>query len=1179
VRQGCVLDIGAGKKRMLLAVLLLHANEIVSSDRLIDELWGVHPPATAPKILQGYVSQLRKVLANEAGGQDPAAAGGVLVTRPPGYALQLERGRLDADHFADLLARGRAALAADAPHDASLLLNQALGLWRGAPLADFTFDSFAQEEIARLEELRLAALEERIDADLALGREADLVAELEALVARHPLRERLRGQLMVALYRCGRQAEALQVYQDTRGVLVAELGLEPGKGLQQLEQAILRHDPSLDLPQQPAAPSGPAADGLSAIGRPAPARRSGGVFVGRERELATLVSAFEDALSGRGRLVLIGGEPGIGKSRLAEELAGRAGAARAEVLWGRCWEAGGAPPYWAWMQAIRSAVRDRSPEQLRTELGAGAAEIADLVPDVRRRLPDLLGPSAVADPQQARFRLFDSIADFLKSASRSRPLVLVLDDLNWADEDSLLLLEFVARELVDAHVLLIGTYRDIELSRRHRLSQTLGELARERLYERVLLRGLGHEDVERFIETTCAFVPDQALVRAVHAQTEGNPFFVSEVVRLLSDEGALGPEMLVTPERWSVRIPEGVREAIGRRLDRLSGPCNETLTVASVIGREFALEQLALATDDVSEGLLLEVLEEARAAHVIEELPGTGSRYQFTHALIQGTLADELSLARRARLHARIAEALEDLYGADAETRAAELAHHFGEAEAVLGAGKLVHYSLLAGESALSAHAPEQALAHFQRALAAKKDQPMDDDAAELYFGLARAQVATLPPHRLDPGIASLRRAFEYYVEAGDTGRAVAVAAHPLPLSFRFGYTDAADLSVRALALVLPDSHEAGALLAQHGWFTGFIEADYDGAQRAFQQALSIAERDEDAALERRTLAYAAFVDAFHHRWRDCLARGLPAVELARQAGDPRTEIPARRAVAFSLAATGEREQGRFQTSAALAYAKQLHESWWLTSTSFSNELLCLYEGDWSAAREMSELGLAVEPRDPRHLALRAALEYELGNHDKGGSYVARLQEVAESVPPPGPIADHVFLAAAIPLVGRCANAEKLDVAEAAAERVLALPRLAPVLNLYARSGLALIAVQRGDADAAEAQYSALGAQSGTASFFIPLTFDRLLGLLALTLGRVEAALGHFADGLAFCGRAGYRPEYAWTACDHADALRLRRDTDDSTRALALEDEALGIARELGMRPLIERVLNRRGRG
>ncbi len=1161
-REEISLPLGSGKERALLAILLLNANQTVSRDRLVDDLWGERAPERAAKAVQTYVSRLRKIL--------PA---GVLRTRPPGYILELEPEQLDLHRFERLLAAGQRALAEGSAELASVSLGEALALWRGPALAEFRSEPFAQGEAARLEELRLLAVEARIDADLALGRHADLVGELESLVAHHPLRERFRAQLMTALYLSGRQAEALAAYQDARRVLVEELGIEPGRGLRELEQAILRQDPSLDLRPLAAVPVRPPVK-PSSVDEPAPESPRGGVFVGRDRELAALLSALDDALAGRGRLLLIGGEPGIGKSRLAEELASRD--SRAEVLWGRCWEAGGAPPYWPWVQAIRSCVRGRSPEQLRTELGPGAAELADLVPDVRQRLPDLGAPAAVVDPQQARFRLFDSIAGFLRNASRSRPLVLVLDDLNWADEGSLLLVEFVARELADAHMLLIGTYRDIDLSRRHPLAKTLGELARERLVERVLLRGLSHEDVERFIEATWGFTPEQALVRALHTQTEGNPFFVSEVVRLLTEERALTPEALGTPERWSARIPEGVREAIGRRLERLSGPCNETLTVASAIGREFTLGQLVRLVD-LSENRLLEVLEEALEAHVIEEPSGAAGRYQFTHALIQGTLVDELSLTRRARLHARIAQALEEVYGAQVENHADELAHHFAEAETVLGADKLVRYSLLAGESALAAHAPEQALAYFQRALDLKGDGAMNHETAELLFGLGRAQLATLPPRELEPAIANMRRSFDYYVETGDTDRAVIVAAHPLPLSLRFGYTDAAGVIADALDLVSPDSHEAGRLLAQHGWFSGFIEDDYDGAQVAFRRALAIAEREDDEALERRTLANFAFVDAFHLRWRDGLANGLRAIELTADAGDPRTEMAARRSVAFALLATGKCEQARLHTESAVAQAEQLRESWWLTSTSFSHELPCLYQGDWEAARAMSELGLAADSRDPRHLALRAVLEYELGNPDEGAPYLARLQEVARSVPPPGPIADHVFLALVIPLVGRVAGTtERVEVAEAAVERVLALTRLNPALTLYTNSGAALIAVQQRDADTARKLYNALQAQRGTASFFVRLTLDRLLGLLAVTFGRLESALVHFEHGLAFCDRAGYRPEFAWIAFDYADALRKRGGPEDKRKATKLQEASLAIADDLGMRPLTERILAQR---
>jgi tetratricopeptide (TPR) repeat protein len=761
--------------------------------------------------------------------------------------------------------------------------------------------------------------------------------------------------------------------------------------------------------------------------------------------------------------------------------------------------------------------------------------------------------------------------------------VLVLEDLNWADDDSLLLLEFVARELGEAYVLVIGTYRDIDLSRRHPLSRTLGELARERLFERALLRGLSHADVERFIEETCGFVPDEGLVYAVHTQTEGNPFFVGEVVRLLIEEGALTREQPRVAERWRVRIPEGVREAIGRRLNHLSDPCNETLSLASAIGRVFTLDQLLRLTDDLSEDELLGLLEEAIAAHVIEELSSAPARYQFTHALIQGTLADELSLTRRVRLHVRIAETLEELYASDIESHAAELAHHFGEAQAVLGPEPLVHYSALAGEAALAARAPEQAVAHFQRALAAKGEQVKDEESAALLFGLGRAQIASsnLGQYEVDVAVTNLRRAFEYYADAGEVSRAVTVASHPIPLWVGLGLADFGGLLTQALTLVPPEAHEAGGLLAQQGWLLGVIEADHEAAEAAFRQALSIARRHDDATLERRVLANGAFVDAFHLRWDDCLTRASLALEMAQAAGDldqapSSRELPARRPLGWALRATGEREQARTHAAAALASAAELRERWWLASASWDDGLLSLYEGDWQRVREMSELGLTALPQDCRHLGLRAVLEYTLGEADAGAAWISRLRGVAELVPPPGPIADHVQLAAAVALVSRIANTnEGLDLAHAAAMRVLSLPRLAPVLAGVARIGLALIAVQTSNAHAARDAYASLEPQRGTASFFIPLTIDRLLGLLASTFGELDRALAHFEDGMAFCTRAGYRPELAWTACDYADALNISGTADDRAKASELRETALALAGDLSMRSLQDRALPR----
>jgi DNA-binding SARP family transcriptional activator len=274
--------IGGGKRRSLLALLLLHGNEVVSADRLIDELWGEHPPATAAKGLQVYVSQLRKELHN---GSD--RDGDVLVTRANGYVLVLGPDDVDVQRFERSVSAGERALAEGEPDRAAQRLRQGLALWRGPPLADFIYEAFAQHEIARLEELRMVALEQRIDADLALGRHPQVIGELEALVREHPLRERIRGQLMLALYRSGRQAEALEVYRDGRRDMSDELGLEPGPELRELEAKVLAHSPELAPPAAP-----------RRRGPPALAERPEGAMPRRRRLHAALVIVAAAVLLG-----------------------------------------------------------------------------------------------------------------------------------------------------------------------------------------------------------------------------------------------------------------------------------------------------------------------------------------------------------------------------------------------------------------------------------------------------------------------------------------------------------------------------------------------------------------------------------------------------------------------------------------------------------------------------------------------------------------------------------------------------------------------------------------------------------------------------------------------------------------------------------------------------------------
>ena len=322
----------------------------------------------------------------------------------------------------------------------------------------------------------------------------------------------------------------------------------------------------------------------------------------------------------------------------------------------------------------------------------------------------------------------------------------------------------------------MGTYRDVELSRQHPLSETLAQLSRSAGggFQRVLLGGLDQEDTGRLI-AGAGIEPTAGLEEALYAHTEGNPFFMTEVIRLLTESGELTAERIGTPE--GLRIPEGVREVIGQRLNRLSDQCNEVLITASVVGRDFDFNLLSRLSGEGTEDRVLETLEEALAARVIEEPLGTTDRYQFTHALIQQTLAQELSTTRRVRLHARVANALEEMYGDDVESHAAELAYHFAEAQTSTASGKLVHYSLLAGDQALAAYAYEEALKHFERGLVARgialsgEGAASNEEAADLLFGLARAQSATVAPHQLGEAFSALSRAFEYYAEVGNVAR------------------------------------------------------------------------------------------------------------------------------------------------------------------------------------------------------------------------------------------------------------------------------------------------------------------------------------------------------------------------------------------------------------------------
>jgi len=438
------------------------------------------------------------------------------------------------------------------------------------------------------------------------------------------------------------------------------------------------------------------AEASAAVAPPAPA--SGPAFVGREDALHSLQEGLDRAVAGHGRVALIVGEPGIGKTRTLEEVGAEARRRGMRWLAGRCWEAEGAPAFWPFLQVLRGLAPRRASR------GGRGVEIASL------------GTFGAAEGEQARFQWFDAVATQLRDAASLSPLLVSVDDLHWADADSLRLFLFLARELGGAAVLLVGTYRDVEVRRGHALARLLGDLAREPRVDRVALRGLSPEEAESLAAAVAGGALDRALAKALVELTDGNPFFLQEMARWLRDSGRLH-----AGGAPALSLPQGIRDALGRRLDALSEASNALLRVAAVIGREFAA---ALLAEVAGVERVLESLSEAADHGIVVEDEETRGHFAFSHALLRQTLYEELPVAQRVALHRRVAEALTRTNA----TAASELAHHFFEALPSGTAEDAVHTSVSAAEAAHERLAYDESARHYRRALEALGFiRPVDD--------------------------------------------------------------------------------------------------------------------------------------------------------------------------------------------------------------------------------------------------------------------------------------------------------------------------------------------------------------------------------------------------------------------------------------------------------------------
>jgi tetratricopeptide (TPR) repeat protein len=891
--------------------------------------------------------------------------------------------------------------------------------------------------------------------------------------------------------------------------------------------------------------------------------RAGQRLVGRDRQLGELEAALREAVAGHGALALVTGEAGIGKSRLAAELAARAPAHGARLVWASCWDGGGAPAYWPWVQALRGGVAGRAPAEVAEDLGPGAGEVLRLAPELAGVLPSPPPAPPPLEPDQARFRLFDAVASYLRRSADRTPLLLVVDDLQWADVPSLLLLRFLARDLPRCRLLVLATYRDPELSPQDPVAELVVDLARTAL--RVPLAGLASAEVGALVEGATGAAARPALLAALHRRTGGNPLFASELARLLAAQGRLGdaePGALA-----GSAVPDTIRAVLGRRLARLDPACRELLGLAAVAGPEFGVEVLARAAGrDRTE--VLHLLAGAEAQRLVAGVAGRVDRWVFTHALVRDVLYQGLGAAERPAAHRRVAEALVAVHGDD-EAHLAELAHHFVHAAAGGGDGRAVDYAVRAGRRALGLLAYEEAAGHFEQALAGpaagNRDQGRRMEVL-LALGDARLRAGTFTAARdaYEQAAALARRRGR----PEELARAALGFAAGLGFEVRLYDHRQVALLQEALAALPPgDSAPRAWVLARLSVALSYV-APAERRHRLAAEAVAIARRLGDRA----ALAYAlsATCDAIagpEHAERR-LASAEEMTALAAAGGDLELELLGRRFRVVALLELGELAAAEREVAAYARGAERLRQpvsAWYVP---LWRGMFALLRGRLEEAERLAGEAEAIGARAASaNAAVLCLLQRWLLHRERGEASraLAAMERVVELAPVSGNA--RTELAWTLLEAGRRAEA-RAELERLVADGGWEVERDSEWLP--ATMALAQVAAALPHPDAAGDLYRLLaphaqrfaveGIGAGTHG-----CVARQLGLLAGVLGRRDEAVAHFEAALAANGAAGSPLLVAHTRRDYGAALLALGDPADHQRATALLAEAAAAYRELGL--------------
>lgn len=889
-------------------------------------------------------------------------------------------------------------------------------------------------------------------------------------------------------------------------------------------------------------------------------------FVGRKDAVQAFRRQLGATLEGQGRLLMLSGEPGIGKTRCSEEFSRIAEDQGALVLCGRCYEQPGAPAYWPWIQVLRDCLDAHSDDQLRLTMGPGGPLVATLVPELATRLG--IEPASSIDAGDGQFRLFDAVSRLLARASNGVPLVLILDDLHWADGSSLGLLEYLSKEVPRQRCLILCAYRDVEVTRRSRLLTTLGELSRGAHVERVRLTGLSADETAELASTICGLPISPAASAAIFQQTDGNPLFVREVAQVLAEE-----LRRATGDFIAVDIPDGIREAIGRSLGRLSDHTNRVLATASVLGREFDLGILARMTGHTPADCFA-VLDPAIEAGMLQR-EVRPSRFRFTHAVIRETLYAELPTLERLQLHRRAAEAVSAVFADQIDHVVSELAFHYGEAAALGDHERAVEFALRAARRAEQVFAIEEACGQYDNALhllrAAGRSE--EREAAECHFEKGRLAVAM--------------GAYGEALETLSTGIGVARALGDIRLFNGFALWLVRVTSYapqhHAVALVeealrmLPE-HDMGARATTlaHLAFARRATGDVNTVMHTGEEALRLARASGDPSVLAMTLRF--FVMGLRGEPGTLAVRleyGREAVRLADycELSDEPAEVMYWQLLNLLEAGLADEFAGlldryeRFTTRRNLLRHRVLAE--------LLRIQLRHLQGDWSGLEELIESALELGRRIERHAphlhgdgaygAQMFALNRDLGRLRNLAPIVGRmLEQGSAALWPPG-------------LMLLCCEVGLMDDARTTFEQLAArefagVPRDDMWLTCMVYCAETCAAL--GDAERARLLYQRILPYSGqTASHPMAVCLgavDLYLGLLAETMSETDRATEHYQAALSMNRSMRAWPMLTRTLVRYGRMLLASELPEQRARGRSPINEAELLATRLGMAGLIE---------